>query len=121
MSADPARAPISLDEAALDGQAVVRGGAGIQVMVWIPWTDGAYRKVPAWAGEWTDRAVHVRWRDGERLHDVWVWADAVTERVRRPLPRWPPAAMRPELLAAGRTSPRPEDTHLPAPLSREQH
>ena len=115
MGGDRARAPISLDEAALDGQAVVRGGAGIQVMVWIPWTDGAYRHMLAWAGEWTDRAVHVRWRDGEQLHDVWVWADAVTERVRRPLPRWPPATMRPELLAAGRTSPGPEETHQTAP------
>jgi hypothetical protein len=118
MPADRTGVPISLDRAALDGQTVVRGEAGILVRVWIPWTDGRHRHLLAWVGEWTDRAVHVRWRDGQRIHDIWVWADAVTERVPRPLPRWPPSTMRPELLAAGRNTPGPREHSPAAPTGR---
>ena len=55
-----------------------RAARGIRVQAWITYTDGAHRSVEAYVGEWTARAVHLRWRTPNGIEDLWVWANAVS-------------------------------------------
>lgn len=69
---------MSLGPEQLADARVTRAARAIPVLAWVPWTDGRYHRIAAFAGEWTSSAVRVRWREGGgTVHDVWVWADAV--------------------------------------------
>ncbi len=73
--------PVTLTVEQIGGEPVHRGARAVAVFAWVPWTDGRYRAVVAFAGEWTSRAVHLRWREGSgRLRDVWVWTASVRRR-----------------------------------------
>jgi hypothetical protein len=99
-------APIGLSKAQLGGAPVTRARQSIPVLAWVPFTGGAYHRVPAHAGEWTHRAVHLRFRDQLGAWDIWVPAEAVQ---RSPTGRiiGLPATMRPETLAyPGNRNPR---------------
>lgn len=77
-------APVGLTEAQLGTEPVHRGPRSVAVFAWVPWTDGQYHAVKAFAGEWTSSAVHLRWREStEGLRDVWVWAAGVRRRAGR--------------------------------------
>lgn len=70
--------PVTLTVEQIGAEPVHRGAQAVAVFAWVPWTDGRYRAVGAFAGEWTSRAVHLRWRESTgRLRDVWVWAAGV--------------------------------------------
>jgi len=65
----------------IGGEPVHRGARAVAVFAWVPWTDGRYRAIVAFAGEWTSSTVHLRWRESTgRLRDVWVWAAGVRRR-----------------------------------------
>lgn len=73
--------PVTLTVEQLGGEPVHRGARAVPVLAWVPWTDGRYRAVVAFAGEWTSTAVHLRWRESDGgLCDAWVWAAGVRRR-----------------------------------------
>lgn len=95
--------PIGLAVAQLGPEPVRRGARAVAVFTWVPWTDGQYHAVKAFAGEWTSSAVHLRWREStEGLRDVWVWAawcaggSSTSPSVREQVPR---ARLRPPRLS----------------------
>lgn len=74
-------APVGLTEAQLGAEPVHCGARAVAVFAWVPWTDGQYHAVRAFAEEWTSSAVHLRWREStEDLRDAWVWAAGVRRR-----------------------------------------
>jgi hypothetical protein len=77
---------VGLTAAQLGTAPIRRAARGIPVLAWVPWTDGSYHQVEAFAGEWTAAAVHLRWCEGAGIRrDVWVWLAGVTRRpVERP-------------------------------------
>jgi hypothetical protein len=65
----------------LGPEPVHRYAPAVAVLAWVPWTDGRYRAIEAFAGQWTSNAVHLRWRDGAGcVEDVWVWVAGVRRR-----------------------------------------
>ena len=67
--------------AQLGAEPVHRGARAVAVLAWVPWTDGRYHAVEAFAGEWTSSSVHLRWREStEGLRVVWVWAAGARRR-----------------------------------------
>jgi hypothetical protein len=76
--------PIGLAEGQLGGAAVTRARQSIPVLAWVPYTGGSYHQIRAWAGEWTRKAVHLRWRDDAGAWDLWVHADDVQRASTRP-------------------------------------
>jgi hypothetical protein len=86
----PARpTPISLTQVQLADLPISGPHRGIEVMAWVPFTDGQHRHLRAHADAWTSRAVRIRWRHADDLQEVWVWANAV-QRWRPPLRQGPP-------------------------------
>lgn len=63
----------------------IRARQALQVLAWVPDTGGRHHQVRDWAGEWTPRAVHLRWSDNTGAWDLWVHAADVqrspTERM----------------------------------------
>jgi len=97
--------PFGLSEAQLGGAAVTRARQAIPVVAWVPYTGGRYHQVRAWAGEWTNRAVHLRWRDNTGAWDLWVHATDV-QRSSTGRITGPPATMRRDTLAYPNGNPR---------------
>ena len=76
--------PLGLGPEQLGDEPVRRLQPSVIVAAWVPYSDGRHVKVVAFAGEWTSRAVRLRWiAHGRETFDVWVWASSVQ---RLPLP-----------------------------------
>jgi hypothetical protein len=74
----PGARPISLTLEQLGAAQVTQAERAITVLAWLPWTDGHYYQVAAFAGAWTSQAVRLRWLgEGAVTWDVWTWASAV--------------------------------------------
>lgn len=74
----PGARPISLTPEQLGAAPVTQADRAITVLAWLPWTDGHYHQVAAFAGAWTPQAVRLRWLgEGHVTWDVWTWASAV--------------------------------------------
>ena len=77
----PGGGPVSLTAEQIGAEPVHCCLPAVAVFAWVPWTDGRYHAVEAFAGQWTSSAVHLRWRErAGGLRDVWVWAAGVRRR-----------------------------------------